>query len=248
MKILNPLWSAVALASLLPLLPAQALAAVSADEAAQLKTTLTPLGAERAGNKDGTIPAWDGGLKALPGYRNGDPRPDPYPADKPRLQINAKNMDQHADKLSDGVKALMKKYPDFRIEVYPTRRSAAAPQYVYDNTFKNASRAKLTDSGQGVEGALGGVPFPIPKDGYEAIWNHRLAWIGVNTQTPFRVWVMTADGRRSMASGGNQTFRRAYYDPDLAAEKFDGYYQLGKFSATEPGSNRPARATAVSTE
>jgi hypothetical protein len=236
MKILNPLWSAVALASLLPLLPAQALAAVSADEAAQLKTTLTPLGAERAGNKDGTIPAWDGGLKALSGYRNGDPRPDPYPADKPRLQINAKNMDQHADKLSDGVKALMKKYPDFRIDVYPTRRSAAAPQYVYDNTFKNASRAKLTDNGQGVEGAFGGVPFPIPKDGYEAIWNHRLAWIGVNTQTPLRVWVMTADGRRSMASGGNQTFRRAYYDPDLTAEKFDGYYQMGKFSATEPGS------------
>lgn len=236
MKILNPLWGALAVASLLPLVSAQAFAAVSADEAAQLKTTLTPMGAERAGNKDGTIPAWDGGLKTLQGYRNGDPRPDPYPADKPRLQINAKNMDQHADKLTDGVKALMKKYPDFRIDVYPTRRSAAAPQYVYDNTFKNATRAKLTDNGQGVEGAFGGIPFPIPRDGYEAIWNHRLAWLGVNVQTPLRVWVMTADGRRSMASGGNQTFRRAYYDPEVSAEKFDGYYQLGKFAATEPGS------------
>jgi hypothetical protein len=62
------------------LIPLSAHAAVSADEAARLKTTLTPMGAERAGNKDGTIPAWDGGLtKAPAGYKNGDPRPDHHP-------------------------------------------------------------------------------------------------------------------------------------------------------------------------
>ncbi|MCX2863353.1 DUF1329 domain-containing protein [Paucibacter sp. PLA-PC-4] len=227
----HKLWAVTATA----MLAAAAQAAVTADEAAKLRTTLTPLGAERAANKDGSIPAWDGGLVKPPtGYKNGDPRPDPYPGDKPLLQINAKNMDSHAAKLSDGVKALMKKYPDFRIDVYPSRRPAGAPQYVYDNTFKNATRAKLADNG--VEGAFGGIPFPIPKDGYEAIWNHRLAWTGVNTQTPLRVWVMTADGRRSMASGGTQTFRRVYYDPDVAPDKFDGYYALGKFAASEPGS------------
>ena len=37
-------------------------AAVSADEAKQLGTTLTPWGAEKAGNKDGTIPAYSGGV------------------------------------------------------------------------------------------------------------------------------------------------------------------------------------------
>lgn len=226
--------SAWACAALLPL---SAGAAVSADEAAKLKTTLTPMGAERAGNKDGSIPPWEGGLtKAPAGYKNGDPRPDLFPADKPVLQISAKNMAQHDAKLSDGVKALMKKHPDFRIDVYPTRRTAAAPQYVYDNTFKNATRAKVVDNGLGIEGAFGGIPFPIPKDGYEAILNHRLAWLGVNTQTPMRVWVMTADGKRTMASGGNQTFRRQYYDPDVTPDKFDGYYALGKFAATEPGS------------
>ncbi|MDR6212395.1 hypothetical protein QE399_000084 [Paracidovorax wautersii] len=233
MKIPYAFWTMAAAA----LLPLQALATATADEAAQLKSTLTPLGAERAANKDGTIPAWDGGMtKAPAGYRNGDPRPDLFAGEKPRLQINAKNMEQHADKLTDGVKALMKKYPDFRIDVYPTHRTAGAPQYVYDNTFKNATRAKLTDGGQGVEGAFGGIPFPVPHDAYEVIWNHRLAWLGVNTQTPLRVWVMTSDGRRSMASGGSQTFRRPYYDPDLSPEKFDGYYSLGKFAATEPGS------------
>lgn len=219
------------------LIPLAAGAAVTADEAARLKTTLTPLGAEKAGNKDGTIPAWDGGLtKAPAGYKNGDPRPDPFPNDKPVLKIDAKNMAQHADKLSAGVKALMSRNPEFRIDVYPTRRTGAAPQYVYDNTFKNATRAKLVDNGQGVEGAWGGTPFPIPKDAYEVILNHRFAWLGVNTTTPLRVWVMTSDGKRSLASGGNQTFRRPYYDPEVSPDKFDGYYTLGKFAATEPGS------------
>ena len=96
----------------------------------------------------------------------------------------------------------MKKYPDFRIDVYPTRRSGAAPQYVYDNTFKNATRAKLVDNGQGVEGAFGGIPFPIPKD---ALRGHPEPPpgldAGVNTQTPLRVWVMTADGKRTHGLG-----------------------------------------------
>jgi hypothetical protein len=212
-------------------------AAVTADEAAKLKTTLTPMGAERAGNKDNSIPAWDGGMtKPLAGYKNGDTRSDPFASEKPLYSVNAKNAQQYDAKLTDGVKALMKKYPDFRIDVYPTHRTAAAPQWVYDNTFKNATHAKLADGGQGTENAYGGIPFPLPRDGYEAIQNHRLAWIGTYTQSPVRVWVVTSDGRRAMASGGTQTFRKQYYDPDSSLEKFDGYSQLGKFLATEPGS------------
>ncbi|QTN27107.1 DUF1329 domain-containing protein [Rhodoferax sp. AJA081-3] len=220
-----------------PLATSSAWAAVSADEAAKLKTTLTPLGAERGANADGSIPAWTGGItKAPAGYKSGDPRPDLFPGEKPLLSINAKNMDQHAAKLTDGVKALMKKYPDFRIDVYPTHRSAAAPQWVYDNTFKNATRAKLVDGGQGTEAAYGGTPFPIPKDGYEVFQNHRLAWVGSYVQTPVRVWVVTGDGKRAMASGGMQSFRKQYYDPEGSIEKFDGYAGLGKFAVSEPGS------------
>ncbi len=212
-------------------------AAVSAEEAARLKSTLTPLGAERAANKDGTIPAWDGGMtKAPAGYKTGDARPDPFASEKPLVSIDARNVAQHEGKLTDGVKALMKKYPDFRIDVYPTHRTAAAPQWVYDNTYRNATRAKLVDGGHGTENAYGGIPFPIPKDAYEIFQNHRLAWTGTYTQSPVRVWVVTSDGRRAMASGGMQTFRRQYYDPEGSLEKFDGYVQLGKFAATEPGS------------
>ncbi|HYP33263.1 MAG TPA: DUF1329 domain-containing protein [Burkholderiaceae bacterium] len=227
----------LALAAFLAFAIPAARAAVSADDAAKLKSTLTPLGAERAANKDGSIPAWDGGLtKAPAGYKSGDPRPDPFAGEQPLYSINARNMAQYDARLTDGVKALMKKYPDFHIDVYPTHRTAAAPQWVYDNTFKNATRAKLVDNGYGTQGAYGGIPFPEPKDGYEVFQNHRLAWVGSSVQMPVRVWVVTADGRRAMASGGVQSIRRPYYDQDGSLEKFDGYYQLGKFLVTEPGS------------
>ncbi|MEO8805890.1 MAG: DUF1329 domain-containing protein [Burkholderiaceae bacterium] len=220
----------------LAMLPLATQAGVSADEAAKLKTTLTPLGAERAGNKEGTIPAWDGvPLKMPAGYKSGDPRPNPFPGEKPTLSITAANMAQYADKLSDGSKALLKKYPSYRLDVYPTHRTGIAPQWVYDNTAKNATRAKLLEGGQGVEGAYGGIPFPVVKDANEAIWNHRLAWTGNNVTSTIRVFMVTADGKRTMASAGNQTWRFPYYDADGSLDKFEGYYTLGKFLATGPG-------------
>ena len=104
-------------------------AAVTPEEAAKLKSELTPLGAEKAGNKDGTIPAWDGGYTTVwPGYRSGQPRPDPFDAEKPRLQITAQNMQQYADQLSDGVKTLLQRFPSYRLDVYPTHRTAAVSQ------------------------------------------------------------------------------------------------------------------------
>jgi hypothetical protein len=150
-------------------------AAVTPEEAAKLKTTLTPLGAERAGNKEGTIPAWDGKTpKPAPKTPLGHSG-DPYADEKPLFQITGQNYQQHADKLSEGVIALLKKYPSFKINVYPTHRTGGVvPEYIYDNTFKNATRAKLTHNGNGLEGAFGGVPFPIPKTGNEIIWNHML--------------------------------------------------------------------------
>ena len=37
---------------------------LSADQVARLDNDLTPLGAIRAGNEAGTIPAWEGGIKS----------------------------------------------------------------------------------------------------------------------------------------------------------------------------------------
>lgn len=204
-------------------------AAVTAEEAARLKSDLTPFGAEKAGNKDRTIPAWDGGYtKSPPGYKSGDRRPDPFANEKPLFSINAKNMDQYADKLTEGVKVLMKKYPNYRIDVYPTHRTAAAPQWVYDNTLKNATRAKIVEGGAGPqpEGAYGGIPFPIPKTGIEALWNHELRWRAPSQKwEKFHGYMVTADGRHVPVLESTNEQQMPYYTKD-GESKFQGEYWL----------------------
>ncbi|WP_286974819.1 DUF1329 domain-containing protein [Pseudomonas sp.] len=204
--------------------------AATAEEAAQLGKNLTPMGAEKAGNADGTIPAWDGGYtKVDPAYKQGGKRLDPFAAEKPLFSITAQNMAQYADKLSDGTKAMFAKYPEtYRVDVYPTHRTAAAPQWVYDNVAKNAVNATLVDSSAGriPQGAYGGVPFPIPKDGTEAIWNHILNWRGTSVSMHFRHYLMTADGTQVMTTDGKAIQEMPYYYPEGSAEKFEGDYWL----------------------
>lgn len=168
---------ALALAVLVP----SAWAAVSVQEADKLKSTLTPLGGERAGNGS-DIPPWRGGLSLPPvGYsKPGQYHIDPFSKDKPLFVITAANMEQYAEHLTEGQKALFRTYPNsFAMPIYQTRRTAAAPDWVYENTYRNAIRAELTKDGNGLQYAYGGIPFPIAKNGLEAIWNHIARWRGV---------------------------------------------------------------------
>ena len=208
----------------------------SPEEAAKLKTTLTPLGAERTGNKEGTIPAWDGGLtKPTPGFKNGGRRPDPFADEKPLVSITGKNMDQYAEKLTDGTKAMLKKYPTYRIDVYPSHRTAAAPQWVYDNTFKNATRAKLVNGSAGPEpsGAFGGIPFPLPSNGAEAMWNALLHWRGSSWRLDESGWQITADGKHVLLVAAMNEYQMPYYLPD-GANNFKGEYWLVRSKYSGP--------------
>jgi hypothetical protein len=157
---------------------APASAQLSADEIAKLGTELTPLGGIKAGNAEGTIPAWDGGITEPPaGWEKGMHYIDPFADDDVMYTITAANMDQYADKLTEGQKALLRTYPDtYKMNVYPTRRSAAFPQRIYDKTKEIAATASLVEGGNGVTGAINGIPFPIPKNGHQAIWNHLLRY------------------------------------------------------------------------
>ncbi|GGB81341.1 hypothetical protein GCM10011352_03840 [Marinobacterium zhoushanense] len=203
--------------------------AATAEQAERLKGELTPFGAERAGNADGSIPAWDGG------YQNQDEglgadgrRIDPFAADKPLFSITGANMAEYADKLSDGMKAMLQKYPDFRMDVYPTRRTAAAPQWVYDNTFTNATVAKLAEGGAGAqpELAYGGIPFPIPENGIEAVWNHELRWrpAALNIDR-FHGYTLTSDGQKVMVLESSNEEQAPYYEQNERAD-FDSEYWL----------------------
>lgn len=173
-----------------------ATAKVSPEEAAKLGGELTPLGAIRAGNADGTIPPWEGGItQPPPGYRAGEHHVDPFASDEARLTITAENAEQHADKLSVGQLAMFRRYPQsWRMRVFPTRRSASYPQRVYDAIVANATSAVTVEDGNGVADATISVPFPIPKTGVEAIWNHILRYRGKTGQYTFAQAVPTASG------------------------------------------------------
>jgi len=155
------------------------LAGASPEEVARLGADLTPLGAEKAGNEDGTIPPWEGGITKPPaGYDPAKRYVDPFADDKVLFTITGKNVDQHADKLTPGQQALLRTYDTYKMKVYPTRRSASYPQRIYDMTKKVAPTAQLVENGYGVTGAVNGIPFPIPKSGVEVIWNHLLRFRG----------------------------------------------------------------------
>src|SRR5690606_1210837 len=144
---------------------------------------------------------------------------------------------QYADKLSDGVKAMFEKYPDtYRIDVYPTHRTAAAPQWVYDNTYQNATRAKLVDGPAGLmpEGAYGGIPFPIPKNGAEVIWNHLLHWRGEAWHFDNHGVLGTASGNHVLTVDGRGDQQMPYYFKDGSLEDCNGAYWMSSLSNARP--------------
>lgn len=190
-------------------------AAVSAEEAAHLGKDLTPLGAERAANGDGSIPEWTGcpDMNGIPmaQLRSGDRRWDPYQSEKPLYRVSAANMARFSDLLSDGVKAVLNKYPDLYLDVYPTHRNHCAPEWVYEGTKANATRATLEVKGSddGVVGAINGIPFPIPKNGAEIRWNTNLRWRGQSYENKSRQYSFTSDGERVL---GSQSYQRDQFE------------------------------------
>lgn len=231
MKKLSLLSSAVALAFAFGVQ-----AKLPADQVARLGSDLTPMGAEKAGNKDGSIPAWEGGITKPPaGYKPGDHHPDPFAGDKVLFTIDKSNVDKYKSNLSPGQLALFDLYPDFKINVYPTRRSASYPQYVYDATKKIAANAELVEGGNGIKNAAIGIPFPIPKDGLEAIWNHILRFRGVAASRNGGQATPTADGKFTLI-GFDEQIMFKYSEPNATPEALEQENILFRFkqSITTP--------------
>lgn len=156
-------------------------ASAAPQDAGRLGAELTPVGAERAGNADGTIPAWDGGLTTPPAAfaGPGSHYVDPFPEDRPLYVITAQNLQAHRADLTPGQLALFERHPrTYAMPVYATRRTGAFPAFVYEETAKNTGRAQLAANGESVLGARDGIPFPVPRSGAEVIWNHRLRYQG----------------------------------------------------------------------
>ncbi|MDY0012655.1 MAG: DUF1329 domain-containing protein [Rhodocyclaceae bacterium] len=209
-------------------------AAPTPEEAAELGKSLTPLGAIKAGNKEGTIPEWTGGVCTPPagyapikGAAGGAPYIDPFAADKPLYTIKAADVPKYADKLDEGTKELFRRYPQsFAVEVYPTRRSACFPSYVYENTVKNVMKPKIVWGGAvpGVEGAHAQTPFPIPKSGVEAMWNAALKPEQPYTMMPIDTFLVDAAGNEVNTSLQTIYNQNLYWDTSRTALTDDEPY------------------------
>lgn len=197
--------------------------AQTAEEFRQLGNTLTPIGAEKAGNKEGTIPAYTGGNTQLPeGYKKGSGvYLDPFAEEKPRLSIDAKNMEAQADKLTEGTKALLKRYPSFRVDVYPTHRTVWFNKSVLDATMGKAGKAQTSNGGLSLDGVWAQYPFPIPKDGSQVMWNHLTRMPGTSSyQIRAEAYNVDASGTRTLSSGQLCDWGKPYWDDkpqDVAA-------------------------------
>ncbi|WP_447789602.1 DUF1329 domain-containing protein [Pseudomonas farris] len=223
-------------ASLAMVLAAQAQAAVSTQDAAKLGSSLTLVGAEKAGNADGSIPAYDGGLTTPPAsFKSGDSmRPDPFVNEKPLLVIDGKNVDQYKNMLSATTVELAKRFPTFRVDLYPTHRTVSLPKAILDNGVKNASGAKSLEGGLAIDNVLPGVPFPIPQSGNEAMWNFLLRFQGVNINSKYDSWNVDSAGVPSLAITGQAFISYPIYENlTQPISSADVYYQM-KLSYTGP--------------
>lgn len=213
------------------------IAKVSEQEASELGKSLTPLGGLRAGNEDGSIPEWTGGITTPPaGYKEGDFHVNPFPDDKPLYTVTAENYKEYSDVLSEGQIKLFETYPDtFYMPVYQSRRTASSPQAIYDATLANATRAELLEGGNGLKGAAIGIPFPIPKSGIEVIWNHTLRYRGEGVEREGGQAAVTAGGAYNII-GFNEQLMIKYASASTTPESLAEDNILFKFkqSVTKP--------------
>lgn len=199
---------------------------------------LTPFGAERAGNQDKSIPAWTGGLTRLPpGLAAADRMSDFYKDDRKILTIDRFNAERYSARLAPGTIYLLTHHDGYRIEIYPTHRPAAAPQWFYDATSANAMSAG-TRNANWVANAKGGIPFPIPHSGKEAIWNLNLGWRGVQTKSIASSFVVPPNGTPTLTATVVEQRWHPYADMSYRTGPFVGYYLTELDDMTGP----PGRA------
>jgi len=183
-----------------------ALARVPPEKAAELDgPKFTCMGAEKAGSPAGVAAFTGKYVGTWPGIRNKEGyEPGPFADEKPLFTISAQNQSQYADKLSDGMKAMLSRYPEsFRMAVYPSHRDFGVPAHVCEVNKKNAVASEVVHDGKGITGVSGSIPFPFPASGIEAVWN---------TIDPYRPW--SEDAITDIAdvyAGGSVAWGKQHY-------------------------------------
>jgi len=220
-------------AALMAMAMGPALAKVSASEADRLGKDLTCTGGEKAGNKDGSIPEFTGKFLGTPPGVSYKPNSGQHPVDiykdeKPLFTITAQNQAQYAARLSDGQKALFAKYPQtFQIPVYPGHRDFRYSDEVCAIAKKNALEAEVIDDTLGVKGYKGAVPFPIPKNGVELMWNNTLPTRAFNEDTTRDFALVLPNGNTTWGRTRNMNMD-FYNEPSNRGKPIEGVMALSR--------------------
>jgi hypothetical protein len=220
------------------LLPGIAMAKLTAEEEAKLginDTELTPMGAVRAGNAEGTIPAWNSEPMPIPAGGTVDSLADPFADEKPLFTITAQNYTEHMDKLTAGQIGLFKQYPDsYKMHVYPTHRTGAYDKWVYDATMAQAKNVEMCDE-YATESKVclknniagGGIPFPIPKSGAEAAYNHFFSFKGLANDRMINGALIDSNGNRTDVIIRQRTISPYWFSADSEIRSVKWYNRDG---------------------
>lgn len=180
-------------------------------------------GMDKSASADGKIPAFAGSQSPNTGWAYGKVRGDywKHKGETPLFSINASNVDKYSENLTPGQIQLIKQKSGYRMDVFASHRECGMPDFVQANSEKNATEAKLDAAGVSlVAASLPGLPFPAPKNGAEAMWNHLARYRGVGTEWPK---ALTAVSPRP---GGSEWIK--------SEEKQTMYFPWGKKGTTTP--------------
>jgi len=190
------------------------------------------MGAIAGGNATGTITAYKGakGLECPVGFKKGQRLPNPYKDEKPLFRIDHTNVAQYKARLSPGQIERLKRNENYYMNVYPTHRNWEYAEEFYLATEKSMKSSRL-DENNILQGFQGGIPFPFPKNGTEAIWNVKRPYMGDDSyiidcrrivspsgkikKTIRKAMVITFDERRVKSKIAN---------PDRLSYKIKGIY------------------------
>ncbi len=224
----------------LAIMASTAQAKVSTAEAAKLGKTLTPIGAQMAGNAAGTIPAWTGGLNSGNTVKSKDSgRPSNiFKNEEALFEITNENLAKYKNNLSAGQLAMFAKFSNYKMPVYKTKRTAAYPTELHSVIKKNAISANLLNGGDGIENFEVAIPFPIPQTGVEVIWNHITRYRGGSAIRTGSVMPVQADGSFATVKLSDQLVWPEYLKGGRDAKKDNNvlFYYLQQITA-------PARLT-----
>ena len=156
---------------------------------------------------------------------------NPFIDDEIQLEINISNYENYLAYLTEGQIAMFQTYPEtFVMHIYPSRRSCAVPNEVYD--LSKSGNANMIADGEGVDGVVGSIPFPDASEPLHHVWNHILRYRGVDIVGGAPYYVVNPDG--SMTQGAGEAIAKNCWNPFVKESYCEGLQGMLMQKVTHP--------------